>query len=41
VEQGSPAERAGLERGTAESRLELTVVRVDDERQVTVELGSG
>ena len=63
VEPGSPAERAGLERGdllvaaggrplaglddlfaeldTAESRLELTVVRVDDERQVTVELGSG
>jgi S1-C subfamily serine protease len=63
VEQDSPADRAGLERGdllvgaggrplaslddlfaeldAAESKLELTVVRVDDERQVTVELGPG
>jgi len=60
VEEGSPAERAGIERGdllvaasgrplaslddlfaeldTAESTLELTAVRVDDERHVTVEL---
>jgi serine protease Do len=63
VEEGSPAERAGLERGdllvaaggrsltslddlfaeldAAGSKLEVTAVRVDDERQVTVELGSG
>lgn len=63
VAEGSPAERAGLERGdllvaagprslvsfddlfevidAAGSTLELTAVRVDDERQVTVELGSG
>jgi serine protease Do len=62
VEEGSPAGRAGLERGdllvaaggrplaslddlfaeldTAESMLELTAVRVDDERQVTVELAA-
>ena len=62
VEEGSPAERAGLARGdllvaaggrsltglddlfeaidAAGATLELTAVRVDDERQVSVELGS-